>query len=49
MVSWLLAFSSIFYGLCKLCRPSIAPKVRRLIIARHVTSIAFFSVTQLYI
>lgn len=46
---WIMAIASIIYGLCKLCKPSIAPRVRRLIIVRHITTIVFFFITQLYI
>ena len=46
---WIMAIASILYGLCKLCRPSIAPKVRRLIMVRHITTIVFFFITAMYI
>ena len=47
--SWAIAIFSITYGVCKLCKPSIAKRVRRLIMVRHVTTIIFFLCTEFYI
>ena len=49
VASWVLGVASIVYGTLKLCRPGISQEVRRLIMARHVSSILFFTISQLYV
>ena len=48
-LSWVLSLVSIVYGCLKLCKTGISQKVRRQILARHVTTIVFFSVFELYL
>ena len=40
---------SIIYGLCKLCKPSISQKARQQIMKRHIVTIVFFLMTNLYL
>ena len=46
---WILLFGSIIYGLVKLCQPGISREVRNMIMTRHVVTILFFTISNLYL
>ena len=49
LLLWLLSIGSIVYGLVKLCQPGISREVRNVIMARHVVTILFFVIGNLYL
>ena len=49
VVLWILSVGSIVYGLVKLCQPGISREVRNVIMARHVVTILFFVIGNLYL
>ena len=46
--TWIMSVASIVYGALKLCRSGISQEVRRVIMARHVISILFYTIVELY-
>ena len=46
---WSASIVSIIYGSYKLCRPNISQSVRKQIMVRHVLSIFFFAIAELYL
>ena len=49
MAVWTCSIFSVIYGIMKLCKPNVSQSVRHLIIARHITTIIVFLLTQLYL
>jgi hypothetical protein len=45
----LISIVSIIYALVKLCRPGISKESRKLVLIRHILSIIFFNISNLYI
>ena len=49
LTMWVLSITSIVYGALKLCRAGISQEVRQIVMARHVMSIVFFLIAQMYL
>jgi len=46
---WILSIGSVTLGFVKLCKPGISQKARRQILARHIVTIIFFLMSNLYL
>jgi hypothetical protein len=45
----LISIVSVIYAIVKLCRPGISKESRKLVLIRHILSIIFFNISNLYI